>query len=216
MLNDLLNKIERKEYTIGIVGLGYVGLPLMWTFHERGMPVIGYDIDQKKVDCINSGTPYIKHLGEKMMGILAKSDNCDATSDFSRLKEADCILMCVPTPLNHHREPDMSFVEKTTETVSKHLKKGQMVILESTTYPGTTEDLIIPILEKGSGLSAEPIFMWPTVRSGKIRVMRTLTRPKYLKWLARTVQMHSNWPAPYMIRQLFRPYRSATVKQPKR
>jgi UDP-N-acetyl-D-glucosamine dehydrogenase len=158
MLNDLLNKIERKEYTIGIVGLGYVGLPLMWTFHERGMPVIGYDIDQNKVDCIKSGTPYIKHLGEKMMGILAKSDNCDATSDFSRLKEADCILMCVPTPLNHHREPDMSFVEKTTKTVSKHLKKGQMVILESTTYPGTTEDLIIPILEKGSGLSAETDF----------------------------------------------------------
>jgi UDP-N-acetyl-D-glucosamine dehydrogenase len=158
MLNDLLDKIERKEYTIGIIGLGYVGLPLMWTFHERGMPVIGYDIDQKKVDCINSGTPYIKHLGEKMMGILAASDHCDATSDFSRLKEADCILMCVPTPLNHHREPDMSYVEKTTETVSKHLKKGQMVILESTTYPGTTEDLIIPILEKGSGLSAESDF----------------------------------------------------------
>ena len=158
MLNDLLKKIERKEYTIGIVGLGYVGLPLMWTFHERGMPVIGYDIDQNKIDCINSGTPYIKHLGDKMMGVLAASDHCDATSDFSRLKEADCILMCVPTPLNHHREPDMSFVEKTTETVAKHLKKGQMVILESTTYPGTTEDLIIPILEKGSGLSAETDF----------------------------------------------------------
>lgn len=158
MLNDLLNKIERKEYTIGIIGLGYVGLPLMWTFHERGMPVIGYDIDQNKVDCINSGTPYIKHLGDKMMGELAKSDKCDATSDFSRLKEADCILMCVPTPLNHHREPDMSFVEKTTETVSKHLKKGQLVILESTTYPGTTEDLIIPILEKESGLSADSDF----------------------------------------------------------
>jgi UDP-N-acetyl-D-glucosamine dehydrogenase len=158
MLNDLLKKIERKEYTIGIVGLGYVGLPLMWTFHERGMPVIGYDIDQNKVDCINSGTPYIKHLGDKMMGRLAASDQCDATSDFSRLKEADCILMCVPTPLNHHREPDMSFVEQTTETVSKHLRKGQMVILESTTYPGTTEELIIPILEKGSGLSAETDF----------------------------------------------------------
>jgi UDP-N-acetyl-D-glucosamine dehydrogenase len=158
MLDTLLNKIERKEYTIGIVGLGYVGLPLMWTFHERNMPVIGYDIDQNKVDCINSGTPYIKHLGDKMMGKLAESDRCDATSDFSRLKEADCILMCVPTPLNHHREPDMTFVEKTTETVSKHLRKGQMVILESTTYPGTTEDLIIPILEKGSGLSAESDF----------------------------------------------------------
>lgn len=158
MLQELLNKIENKEYTIGIVGLGYVGLPLMWTFHERGMTVIGYDIDQSKVDSIHSGTPYIKHLGDKMMGKLAESDRCDATSDFSRLKEADCILMCVPTPLNHHREPDMTYVEKTTQTVSKNMRKGQLVILESTTYPGTTEELIIPILEEGSGLSAETDF----------------------------------------------------------
>lgn len=153
-IDALLKKIEAREYKTGIIGLGYVGLPLMWTFHEKGMPVIGFDVDKKKVDCIQSGTPYIKHLGEDMMQKLSKSDLCDATTDFSRMAEADALLMCVPTPLDHHREPDMKFVEMTTETVSKHLKKGQLVILESTTYPGTTEDLIIPILEKGSGLKA--------------------------------------------------------------
>jgi len=152
MLNDLLKKIDKKEFTIGILGLGYVGLPLVWTFHKKGMPVIGYDIDSKKVDCINNGVPYIKHLGEQMMQTLSESDRCDATTDFSRLKEADSLLMCVPTPLDGHREPDMKFVVQTTETIAKHLRKGQLVILESTTYPGTTEDLIIPILEKGSGL----------------------------------------------------------------
>jgi UDP-N-acetyl-D-glucosamine dehydrogenase len=154
MLEKLLKKIDNNEYKIGIVGLGYVGLPLMWTFHEKGVPVLGFDIDDNKVNCINEGVPYIKHLGEKMMQTLAKSDICDATTDFSRLKEADAILMCVPTPLDHHREPDMTFVEKTTQTVSEHLCEGHLVILESTTYPGTTEELIIPILEKQSGLKA--------------------------------------------------------------
>jgi UDP-N-acetyl-D-glucosamine dehydrogenase len=132
----------------------YVGLPLMWTFHKKEMPVLGFDVDQEKVDCIKSGTPYIKHLGKEMMETLAGSDRCVATTDFSRMKEADALLMCVPTPLNHHREPDMTFVEKTTETVGEQLREGQLVILESTTYPGTTEDLIIPILEEKSGLKA--------------------------------------------------------------
>jgi UDP-N-acetyl-D-glucosamine dehydrogenase len=154
MLENLLNKIKKNEYRVGIVGLGYVGLPLMWTFHEKGVPVLGFDIDEKKVSCINEGVPYIKHLGEDMMQKLAGSSICDATTDFSRLKEADAILMCVPTPLDHHREPDMTYVEGTTKTVSKHLREGHLVILESTTYPGTTEELIIPILENESGLKS--------------------------------------------------------------
>ena len=153
-LSEQLEKINNKTFTVGIIGLGYVGLPLMWTFHKKDMPVLGFDVDQKKVDCVKSGTPYIKHLGEEMMGKLAKSDKCDATSDFTRMKEADALLMCVPTPLNHHREPDMEYVEKTTRTVAEHLREGQLVILESTTYPGTTEDLIIPILEEKSGLKS--------------------------------------------------------------
>ena len=126
----------------------------MYTFHKEGMPVIGYDIDQSKVSNIQSGTPYIKHLGEEMMQSLSQSDRCAATTDFSRLTEADAVLLCVPTPLNQYREPDMSYVISTTETVAHHLREGQLVILESTTYPGTTEEVMIPLLEKHSGLIA--------------------------------------------------------------
>lgn len=154
MLQELLEKIDNKEYTIGIVGLGYVGLPLMWTFHQQDMPVLGFDIDKEKVDCIKNGKPYIKHLGREMMQVLAGSDHCDATTSFERLPEADAVLLCVPTPLDNHREPDMEYVERTCLTVGEHLRKEQLVILESTTYPGTTEELIIPILESKSGLTA--------------------------------------------------------------
>lgn len=152
MINELLARIEEKTYTVGIIGLGYVGLPLMYTFHKEGVPVIGYDIDQSKVSNIQSGTPYIKHLGEEMMQSLSQSDRCAVTTDFSRLTEADAVLLCVPTPLNQYREPDMSYVISTTETVARHLREGQLVILESTTYPGTTEEVMIPLLEKHSGL----------------------------------------------------------------
>lgn len=152
MLDSLLRRIQNKEYTIGIVGLGYVGLPLMWTFHKHGMPVLGFDIDSFKVNCVNDGKSYIKHLGPDMMSALAKSDRCGATTDFKRLSEVDAILLCVPTPLDEHREPDMTYVVKTTEAISHHLKKGHLVILESTTYPGTTEDVMVPILEENSGL----------------------------------------------------------------
>ena len=154
MLQELEKKIKDKDYTIGIVGLGYVGLPLMWTFYQRDMPVVGFDIDKDKINCIKEGRPYIKHLGKTMMQELADSPICDATTDFSRLSEADAVLMCVPTPLNQYREPDMEYVESTSHTIGKHLRKGQLVILESTTYPGTTEELIIPILESRSGLKA--------------------------------------------------------------
>jgi len=131
-----------------------VGLPLFWTFHESGLRVIGFDVDRKKVDCIRSGTPYIKHLGQEMMQKLAVSDRCDATTDFSRLLEADAILICVPTPLNRHREPDMQYVEQTARTIADYVRRGQLVVLESTTWPGTSEELMIPILEEGSGLKA--------------------------------------------------------------
>lgn len=151
---QLLQKIQNREFKIGIIGLGYVGLPLMWTFHEKGMPVIGYDIDKYKVDCINEGIPYIKHLGKDKMQVLSDSDKCSATADFSRLIEADALLMCVPTPLNTHREPEMKYVVETTKVIAKHLRKDQLVILESTTWPGTTEELIIPILEETSGLKS--------------------------------------------------------------
>ncbi len=154
MKDTQLKAIQDKTFTIGILGLGYVGLPLMWTFHKKGFNVIGYDVDPFKVDCLDNGVSYIKHLGTDMMQVLSQSDRCHATTDFSRLPEADALIMCVPTPLNAYREPDMSYVEQTTITISKYLRKGQMVVLESTTYPGTTDELMIPILEKNSGLKA--------------------------------------------------------------
>lgn len=153
-IDSLLLAIEKREFKVGIIGLGYVGLPLMWTFYKNNMPVIGFDIDQHKVDCVHDGIPYIKHLGADKMEELSKSDICDATTDFNRLREPDALLMCVPTPLSTQRDPDMSYVVETTKTISKHLRKGQLIILESTTWPGTTEELIIPILETNSGLIA--------------------------------------------------------------
>ena len=154
MIEELLDKVQTKKYKIGIVGLGYVGLPLMWTFFNEGMPTIGFDIDENKVNNLNEGVLYIKHLGKDMMEKLSKSTICESTTDFSRLPEADAILMCVPTPLDHHREPDMSYVVETTKTVGRYLRKGQLVILESTTYPLTTEELITPLLEELSGLKS--------------------------------------------------------------
>lgn len=153
-LQELLEKIEQKTYTVGIVGLGYVGLPLMWTFYSNDMPVLGFDIDNEKIKCLEDGRPYIKHLGEEMMQKLAGSKRCEATSDFRRISEADALLLCIPTPLDEHREPDMQYVEKTCLTIGKHLREGQLIVLESTTYPGTTEELVIPILESKSGLTA--------------------------------------------------------------
>lgn len=154
MIEQLLARILNKSYTVGIVGLGYVGLPLMWTFHKQDLPVLGFDIDEAKVKNLKLGTPYIKHLGKEMMQSLAKSATCDVTTDFSRLKEADALLLCVPTPLNQYREPDMSYIISTTESVAHYLREGQLVVLESTTYPGTTEEVLIPLLEKYSGLTA--------------------------------------------------------------
>ncbi|MFH5885722.1 nucleotide sugar dehydrogenase [Halalkalibaculum sp. DA3122] len=157
---DVLRRIELKTAKVGIIGLGYVGLPLLWTFHEVGFPVTGFDVDSGKIDHIREGTPYIKHLGYEMMGKLANSDTCSATLDFAKLADMDAILMCVPTPLNAYREPDMQYVEATTRSIAKHLRRGQLVILESTSYPGTTDELIIPILEKSSGLkSGEDFFV---------------------------------------------------------
>jgi UDP-N-acetyl-D-glucosamine dehydrogenase len=151
---DFIDRIRNRTAKIGIIGLGYVGLPLMWTFHEKGFPVIGFDVDQDKIKNIKSGKPYIKHLGYDMMEKLAASDHCTATPNFTELGEMDAIIMCVPTPLNTYREPDMQYVEQTTQTIAEHLQKGQLVILESTSYPGTTDELIIPILEKVSGLKS--------------------------------------------------------------
>jgi UDP-N-acetyl-D-glucosamine dehydrogenase len=157
---DLFQRIDSRTATIRIVGLGYVGLPLIWTFHREQFSVLGFDIDRSKVDHINERTSYINHFGRERMEVLSRSKKCEATTDFGRVGEADVLLLCVPTPLSAHRDPDMSYVRKTLESVSPHLRKGQLLILESTTYPGTTEELVVPICEELSGLkSGEDFFV---------------------------------------------------------
>jgi len=154
-MNDrLLEKIQRKEAVIGVIGLGYVGLPLAIEFSNTGFPVIGFDIDEGKVNALNAGESYIKHIpAEKVKGISQHEKPFTATADFSRLRGVDCIIICVPTPLNKYREPDISFVLDTTRTIAGHLQPGQLVVLESSTYPGTTDEDMRTILET-TGLKA--------------------------------------------------------------
>jgi UDP-N-acetyl-D-glucosamine dehydrogenase len=151
----LLSKIQTKDAVVGICGLGYVGLPLALTFGEKGFPVIGFDIDQRKIDAIASGQSYIKHIsGERIANATKLEKPFTATLDFRKASTADALIMCVPTPLNANREPDMTYIEKTAEAIGPYVRPGQIVILESSTYPGTTEEVVKPILEKLSGLKA--------------------------------------------------------------
>ncbi len=144
---SLLSKIEMREAVVGIIGLGYVGLPLAIHFGQQGFKVIGFDVDKSKIDMLLQGESYIKHIQMEHINDKIKEGNLDVTVDFNRLSEADCILICVPTPLTDKMEPDLSYVMDTTESISKNLRIGQIIILESTTYPGTTDEMIMPRLE---------------------------------------------------------------------
>ena len=152
MKKELLRRINDRTIIAGVVGLGYVGLPLAVEKAKAGFKTIGFDIQGTKVDMVNRGHNYIGDVVDSDLAELVKSGKLSATSDFSFIKEVDFIAICVPTPLDIHQEPDISYVKESAIAVSKHLKSGTMVVLESTTYPGTTEELIKPILEEGSGL----------------------------------------------------------------
>ena len=147
-----MKKIEERSIVVGVVGLGYVGLPLAVEKAKAGFKTIGFDVQAEKVDMVNAGKNYIGDIVDSDLEKLVKNDMLSATTDFSFVKDTDFIAICVPTPLDSHQEPDISYVKASTEAVSKYLTKDTMVVLESTTYPGTTEELIKPILEKGSGL----------------------------------------------------------------
>ncbi|MFO1091942.1 MAG: nucleotide sugar dehydrogenase [Planctomycetaceae bacterium] len=153
MYETLLQRIRDKQATIGVIGLGYVGLPLIDAFVARGLKAIGFDVDAAKVEQLNAGRSYIKHLASEKVAGWRKSGAFEATADMRRLKEPDALLICVPTPLSDSRDPDLSFVEGTAQSISKALRPGQLVVLESTTYPTTTRDVVLPILEQ-SGLKA--------------------------------------------------------------
>lgn len=147
--SDLEKKIKKREARIGIIGLGYVGLPLVKTFLNKGFKVIGFDTDDRKVALLNQGKSYIKHVTGKDLKPFLLKKIFQATKDFRTLANVDVIIICVPTPLDAHKNPDLSFVLKTTRVISENLRKGQLIVLESTTYPGTTEEEMLPILEEG-------------------------------------------------------------------
>jgi len=150
-LSDLEQKLKDKTAVIGIVGLGYVGLPLAIAFSKAGFKVLGIDNQQKRVDLINKGQPYIVDVDSKSLSAAVAGRQLEATTDQSRVQEVDALCICVPTPLTKTKDPDLSAVIRESEEISKHLRQGQLVVLESTTYPGTTREVVLPILER-SGL----------------------------------------------------------------
>src|SRR5881227_2969403 len=153
--SELKSRIEQRHARIAVIGMGYVGLPLALLYSEQGFRVTGFDIDERKVSTLNAGGSYIFRITVPEIQ-RARSQGLSATSDYSQLRQMDAVIICVPTPLNEYHEPDLSYITGTAEALAPHLQPGQLVVLESTTYPGTTEEVLIPILEKGNrrGLKA--------------------------------------------------------------
>ncbi len=158
MHKDLIARLDRKQAVIGIIGMGYVGLPLSLRFAEAGYHVIGLDIDKEKTEKLNRGESYIEHVHADRVA-AARSGRFEASADIARVNEADAIIICVPTPLNQYREPDLSYVINTTESILPHLKGGQIVSLESTTYPGTTDEELKPRIESRGFKVGRDIFL---------------------------------------------------------
>ena len=154
----LFDKIKNKQAAIGVIGLGYVGLPLVIEFYKAGFSVTGLDIDQKKIDLLSQGQSYIKHIPDASIRLLVKDGVFQGSTDFSLVKNLDCILICVPTPLKKNRDPDMSYILSTARKIAPHIRKEQLIVLESTTYPGTTQEVLAPELESGSGLKSNRDF----------------------------------------------------------
>jgi UDP-N-acetyl-D-glucosamine dehydrogenase len=159
MSDALRQRIEDKSAVIGIIGLGYVGLPLMKAFVSAGFRTMGFDVDQVKIDMLNAGKSYIKHIDADQIAQVIEAKQFEPTSDLSRLSEPDCLMICVPTPLNDSRDPDLKYVESTATAIAKVLRPGQLVILESTTYPTTTRDVLLPILNSSGLTVGEDFFV---------------------------------------------------------
>jgi len=155
----LQDKIRNRDASVGVVGLGYVGLPLLLEFIDSGFSCTGFDIDDTKIDVLLKKGTYIKHIPAERIAPAVDTGRLSATSDFSRLAAVDCIIVAVPTPLDKHRQPDLSYIEKTSETISQYLQKGQLVVLESSTWPGTTMEVMKPILEKSGLTYAEDFYL---------------------------------------------------------
>jgi len=176
VLEAFIQRVQEKTARVGIVGLGYVGLPIALLFSSKGIAATGFDIDPTKVATLRQGRSYIKHISESDIAEALAHKRFEATTDFSVLREVDAIIICVPTPLDDHREPDLTYVRNTAESIAANLRPGQLVVLESTTYPGTTEEVVLPILEQ-SGLRC-PIAPY-TVEDGAV-VGNTPHEPDFL------------------------------------
>jgi UDP-N-acetyl-D-glucosamine dehydrogenase len=158
-VNNLVSLLESGEIRIGIIGLGYVGLPLVREFCEAGLRVTGFDIDAEKVKLLGMGTCYIQSVTSAEVRGMLQNGLFSPTADFQRLRDVDAIIICVPTPLTKNRDPDLTYVEETAKTISRHLRRDQLVVLESTTYPGTTEEVLRPILESSGLLCGRDFFL---------------------------------------------------------
>ena len=158
LVDKLCKRIKSKKANIGIMGMGYVGIPLGLEFSRKGFTVIGFDKDEKRVKDINAGKQVMKHITSEAMKEFVKNKGY-STKEFSEIKNVDCLIICVPTPLDEHEQPDMSYVENASQEVGKNLKKGQLVVLESTTYPGTTREVVKPILEKSKMKAGKDFFL---------------------------------------------------------
>lgn len=145
--SELLGKVQARKVKVGVIGMGYVGLPLALEFAQKGMHVVGFDVDAKKSEILLQGKSYIKHISADRIKAAVDAKLLDSTDDFSRLPEVDAILICVPTPLDEHREPDVTYIVKSGESIAKYFRKDQLVVLESSTYPGTTNEILLPMLE---------------------------------------------------------------------
>jgi len=156
---SLSKKLDDGSAVIGVLALGYVGLPLLRSFFDAGFRVIGFDVDPEKIRMLKAGENYLKHLGESLVSEMSASDRFEVTDDFSRLGEADAVMVCVPTPLGPHQEPDLSYVEHAADDIAKTLRPDQLIVLESTTYPGTTREIVLPRLEAGGLRCGKDFFL---------------------------------------------------------
>lgn len=190
MKEILLKKIAERKVIVGIVGLGYVGLPLAVEKAKAGFRTIGFDVQKEKVDMVNAGHNYIGDVVDSDLALLVKEKQLSATTDFSFIGTVDFVAICVPTPLDAHQQPDISYVESSARSVAKYLHKGMMVVLESTTYPGTTEDLIKPILEESGLKCGEDFFLGfspERVDPGNV-LYKTKNTPKVVGGLGKDAQ----------------------------
>lgn len=183
MVDALERNITAKRANVGIIRMGYVGLPLAREFCAGGFSVTGFDIDEGKIRKLLAGKSYIKHIPDTLIADLLSKKRFHPTSDFRKLKSQDAIIICVPTPLTEMKDPDMSYIVNTTRTIARRLRKGQLVVLESTTYPGTTREVMLPLLE-ATGLKCGKDFSSPSRRSARIRAIPSSPREPSRRWSA--------------------------------